>query len=204
MGLAEAASHLRVLAGGDGAGQGIPAPAGHCAGVSKAAIRAMTFVIRGYGICHCCITPPTMGVSMRVPAVLVCFFAIALAGCGASPSSEGPHPSELQSASDEVATPSPNYTEVKKGVYYYTTGISENDQKDGRAAGGVVGFRYKGKNADGDFVVKMIDGGLATCSDPCKIIHLDDGEAIAFNPNSVIGGAFEDAINGFLKQKGGK
>ena len=98
--------------------------------------------------------------------------------------------------------PAPMYAEHRKGVYYYSTGISENAKADGKAAAEVLGFRYRGQNADGEFVIAAADssGITATCSNPCKVIHASTGEAVAYTPESVIGAVFTDAINGFLEE----
>ena len=127
--------------------------------------------------------------------------ALALAGCGESPTgSATAEPDATPTA--EAPTP-PNYVEHRKGVYYYVAAVSENDQKDGHGAGKAIGFKYLGKNADGEYTLVAVSEngaaiGKATCADPCKIIH-DQGETFEYNPQSVIGSAFEDAINGRLE-----
>ena len=42
-------------------------------------------------------------------------------------------------------------------------------------------------------------GYVSTCSVPCKLIRDGDGRRTAYRPSSIIGGAFEDAMRGFLK-----
>lgn len=96
--------------------------------------------------------------------------------------------------------PAPQYIEHKGGVYYYSAAVSENDQKSGQAAGEVVGFRYLGRNSDGDYILQQ-DGTprRATCSDPCRVIHYNLGPPLAYEPGSVIGAAMTDALNGNLE-----
>lgn len=127
--------------------------------------------------------------------ILFCF---ALMGCSEVDSSSLPE-EEPQVVQTE---PVPMYAEHRKGVYYYSTGISENAKADGKAAAEVLGFRYRGENDDGEFVIAAADssGITATCSNPCKVIHVSTGEAVAYAPESVIGAVFTDAINGFLEE----
>ncbi|HSF12284.1 MAG TPA: hypothetical protein VLA50_04860 [Erythrobacter sp.] len=99
--------------------------------------------------------------------------------------------------------PPPNFTESENGVYYYIAAVSEEDSKKGKVAGEVHGFKFLGKDKDGKVNIASIsDNGdiiyKATCSDPCSIIKYDDGDRVAFNPSSIIGAAFEDALNGHL------
>ncbi|PTR06404.1 MULTISPECIES: hypothetical protein [unclassified Novosphingobium] len=135
--------------------------------------------------------------------------ALALAGCGGEAAAPAPGGSTSAAATTEAAAetsaaPEPNFVERRNGIYYYLSQVSENDQKDGRGVGHAVGFRYLGKAADGDFkVAGVTDGGAtvmtATCSDPCKIIHVSTGEAVGYEPTTVIGGVFTDAMNGLLE-----
>lgn len=133
--------------------------------------------------------------------------ALALAGCGGetpAPDGSSSATATAEAAADTGAAPEPNFVERRNGIYYYLSQVSENDQKDGRGVGHAVGFRYLGKTADGDFkVAGVTDGGAtvmtATCSDPCKIIHVSTGEAVGYEPTTVIGGVFTDAMNGLLE-----
>lgn len=132
--------------------------------------------------------------------------ALALAGCGgeaASPSGGTPD-TATEAAAETSAAPEPHFVEHRKGIYYYLTAVSENDQKDGRGTGHALGFRYLGKTADGDFkVASVTENGAtimtSTCADPCKIIHVSSGEAVGYEPDTVIGGVFTDAMNGLLE-----
>lgn len=121
---------------------------------------------------------------------------------GVKPNPEVSPSDSASQAADVPPPPSHNWAEYKKGVYYYIAAVSENDKKDGRSAGDAVGFRYRGKNSDGDDVVEAMTaiGPIrSTCSDPCSIIHMQRGETIAFEPASIIGEVFTDAENGQLE-----
>jgi len=91
--------------------------------------------------------------------------------------------------------------EERDGVYWYVSDVSENQRKAGRSAGDAMGFRYLGKNEDGEMRLAAADPPYVTavCADPCRIIHFSDGTNLAFEPTSVIGAAFQDAMNGFLE-----
>ena len=135
---------------------------------------------------------------------MISLVALGLAGCGKAP--PAPVASEAVDSlpSEEASSaPTPNYAEHRKGVYYYIAAVSENDQKDGHSAGKALGFKYLGKNAEGDYVLGVVDDSgkvlaKATCADPCRVIH-DFGQTYEYNPKSVIGSAFQDAMNGLLE-----
>ena len=100
--------------------------------------------------------------------------------------------------------PAHNYAEEEDGVYFYVSAVSEEDRKKGKAVGDVYGYRYLGKNDEGQHVIASVTNNgqiifKAYCSEPCKIIKYGDGDRSAFSPNSIIGSAFQDAINGALK-----
>lgn len=144
---------------------------------------------------------------MRVSTITV--LAIALASCG-----DGNSKIPINAQTDAVATdassrskPAPNYAQEENGVYYYIAGLSEEDRKKGQAAGDVLGYKYYGKNAEGEHVIANVLSAKgketeilrSSCTDPCVIIKHPDGTRIAYNPESVIGAAFQDAIHGNLK-----
>ncbi len=96
---------------------------------------------------------------------------------------------------------SPNYAEKDGDAYLYVTAVTEEDQKKGKAVGDVVMFRYRGVR-DGMHVLESIgENGqvfsTAECAEPCRIIKRRFGgttERLPYEPNSIIGSAFEDAI----------
>lgn len=132
-----------------------------------------------------------------------------LASCEQKTADPGPTPSDAAIASSvggvaPVLAETHNYIEEDAGTYFYVTAVSEEDQKRGVAAGDVIGYRYLGKNDEGQDTLALVakDGRVVQrsyCSEPCAIIKVQDGERIAYNTQSIIGSAFEDAINGKLK-----
>lgn len=102
----------------------------------------------------------------------------------------------------------PNYSFVEDGVYGYVAGISEEEQKQGKAAGDVLLYRYAGM-FDGKLRLEHMDPAgnivaVSECSRPCVAIKMWSSSGIkqfAYNPESVIGAAYEDALKGRLKRK---
>lgn len=145
---------------------------------------------------------------------------LALAGCGSQSekSAAAAYPTysspPIEAAPVSITTtptaysppePTHNYVEVRDGTYFYVASVSEEERKLGKAAGRVSGYRYFGRNADGEHELAYVyqSGALgfrARCPDNCRIIRFSSGEPLAYNPASIIGGAFEDAINGFLRR----
>ena len=140
--------------------------------------------------------------------VIVAACAALVTSCGPSETAPPPIVASTNSEPFKAALPAPvpvaNFVEEEKGTYFYVTAVSEEDQKKGIAVGDVVGFRYFGKNEKGQHVLASVtdDGRIvskASCSEPCTIIKRADGTRIAYDPSSIIGSAFQDAINGLLK-----
>ena len=140
---------------------------------------------------------------MRVRLCAV-FAALIIGGC----SNEAPVNSSaanLDSAT-EISPQQPRYDDSEDGVYFYASDVSEEDKKKGKALGSVSGFRYLGRDASGRYKLGLVsDSGSIisryACANPCKIIkNLGSGERIPFSSPSIIGAAFEDAINGLLKE----
>ena len=104
--------------------------------------------------------------------------------------------------------PSHHYNFREGDVYGYVAAVSEDAQKRGQVAGDVVMFRYAGFSG-GQFHLEQLNAqkeviGSATCAKPCVAIKSDiEGhvERIAYNPDSIIGAAFDDAMNGQLRPK---
>lgn len=147
------------------------------------------------------------GILVRQRIVISAACAIMLVSCEKSETASPPivaaTDSELPTAELPAPVPTHNFVEEERGTYYYVTAVSEEDQKKGKAVGDVLGYRYLGKNDKGQHVLASVaDNGRviakAYCSEPCTIIKYGDGERIAYNPNSIIGSAFQDAINGLL------
>lgn len=114
---------------------------------------------------------------------------------------------EFAEAPPPAPPPEPNFDFVEDGTYGYIAGISEEDRKRGKAAGNVYLFRYVGTH-DGKHRLEHVtsDGAIVAvseCSKPCvgiRIYHNGSSERLAFNPGSVIGAAFDDALSGRLKR----
>lgn len=148
---------------------------------------------------------------MQKRLVTLAACAIVLTSCGQSETASPPSvaaadtdPAALDLPPPPAPVPTHNYVEREGATYFYVTAVSEEDQKKGKAVGDVLGFRYLGKNDKGQHALAQVaDNGRvisnALCSEPCAIIKYGEGERIAYNPDSIIGSAFQDAINGFLK-----
>jgi hypothetical protein len=103
---------------------------------------------------------------------------------------------------------SPNYSEEEDGIYSYIAAVSEEDQKQGKAAGSVLRFAYRGVQ-DGKHVLSLVDDSgdvvsTSECSKPCRIIKTTIAGSVMrqeYTPESLIGAAFQDALNGNLKVK---
>jgi hypothetical protein len=145
-------------------------------------------------------------------AVPLTFAIVLLAACGSNESSTKPTDSDTAKSLAPIAPPpppSPNFADEENGTYFYVSAVSEEDRKKGKAVGSVVGFRYGGKNDNGQHILISVDGSgrditKSYCSEPCVIIKYDTGERIAFSPDSIIGSAFQDSINGYLKPRSTK
>ena len=108
-----------------------------------------------------------------------------------------------------AALPKPYYASKEAGKYYYVSAVSEEDRKKGKAAGDVVIIRYLG-TVHGRQTLETIheDGtviAVDTCTRPCSIIRevypgSGNPELIPYNEDSIIGAAFADGFNGFLKR----
>lgn len=145
---------------------------------------------------------------MRQHFAIVAACATMLASCGksenTSASTDSATDTEISASDTPATTPTQNFVEEEEGTYYYVTAVSEDEQKTGKAVGDVLGFRYFGKNDKGQHVLASVaeSGRIiakASCSEPCAIIKYGDSERVAYNPNSVIGSAFQDAMNGLLR-----
>lgn len=148
------------------------------------------------------------GIRMQYRLIIVAAIGATLAGCGKSETATPPNIASNDTAHTPTAplvpAPTPNFVEEERGTYFYVTAVSEEDRKKGKAVGDVVGFRYLGRNdREQHTLASVTDGGRviskAYCAEPCSIIKRSDGTRIAYDPDSIIGSAFQDAINGLLK-----
>ena len=105
--------------------------------------------------------------------------------------------------------PTKKYASKEGDKYYYVSEVSENDKKDGKATGDVLIYRYLGV-IDGKYTIERVEedgtvAQIATCRKPCAIIKMIDSigrqlDSLPYNEDSVIGSAFADSFNGFLKR----
>jgi hypothetical protein len=100
----------------------------------------------------------------------------------------------------------PHFDDQEGDTYFYASAVSEEDKKKGKAVGGVVNFRYLGESGGVHKIASVDDRGRALlryeCPTPCRIIKRtfdSEIERIPYDPQSVIGAAFEDALNGSLR-----
>ena len=125
--------------------------------------------------------------------------SIALSGCDTGPTAE---PAPTTPAGEP--RPAARYDLVEGDVYFYVGDSTAEKKAEGKILGSVSSFRYFGKNKDGlHEIASLSDNGKslfnATCAEPCVIIKLDDGERLPFDPSSIIGAVFQDALDGHLK-----
>jgi hypothetical protein len=106
----------------------------------------------------------------------------------------------------EVA-PQHRYDFKEGRTYGYISAVSEEDQKKGKAAGDVSTFTYQG-NEGSVYRLALVDPkgvqlARYECTKPCVAIKAywanGDVQRIAYNPDSVIGSVYQDAMNGFLE-----
>jgi hypothetical protein len=128
------------------------------------------------------------------------------AGNNASTKVDNNWPANTPASQSQV--PPANYEEKEGDTYFYVTAVSEEDRKTGKSAGNVVAFKYLGEK-DGLYRLELVDDdgsriGVSECPRQCKVIKSTwrDGSVkhVGFNPESVVGSAFEDAFNGHLKR----
>lgn len=140
---------------------------------------------------------------MTFKIAIAVFVGLTLAGCENSDSAVRQQDTPIPAAQIVPTKPAKNYTEEENGTYFYIAAVSDEDRKKGVAAGEVIGYRYLGLNDKQQHTLQLVsDSSDATmkayCSDPCAIIKFENGDRISFNPSSIIGAAFQDAINGHL------
>ncbi|MBB5687478.1 hypothetical protein [Sphingobium boeckii] len=126
-------------------------------------------------------------------------------------SSENPPTNVVVDSNEKTAEMLPvqdqhNYIEREKYTYFYATAISEEDRKQGKVVGKILAFQYLGLRNGTHNLASLDDQGrrlyTSECSVPCRVIKNNAGGRIdrtPYEPDSVIGSAFEDAINGRLE-----
>jgi hypothetical protein len=101
--------------------------------------------------------------------------------------------------------PAPYYDVAENGVYYYVGVPSPEARQKGSVSGNTIGFQYLGRNDLGEHILQRVVNGVpawkSACANPCNLIKHDNGDRQVYNPDSIIGGAYRDAIMGFMKPK---
>ena len=102
----------------------------------------------------------------------------------------------------EVPVPDHNYSANEDGIYLYAQTLSPAQREAGVAAAGFVAFKYLGVKDGLHYLQDENSMVMATCANPCTIIRQTlNGQVvnrIQYNSQTIIGAAFDDAINGKL------
>lgn len=145
--------------------------------------------------------------NLRMKYIQICLISALLAACSEKTPSDAitGTDGDFSASSQPIipAKPEKNYTEVEDKTYFYVGAVSEEDKNKGRAVGDVFSFRYFGTNKEGQHILALVtESGQviskSRCGDPCSIIKSDNGERIPYDTSSIIGSAFQDALNGHL------
>lgn len=135
--------------------------------------------------------------------------AITLSGCNPATPKEKIESSDKPPTSNSLAdlqASHHNYAERDGDLYMYITAVSDEEKAKGRATGDVLIYRYQGREGRVHILNQVDDGGdlvaRLECTEPCRIIKMKVGSEISripHNSDSVVGSAFDDAINGNLE-----
>jgi hypothetical protein len=103
----------------------------------------------------------------------------------------------------EPLPPQPLYASIDGDDYLYSAGISDDARDAGQVAGQFIAFRYRGVK-DGKITLTG-EGMTLRCDENCTVITMVDQfgnkQHLEYNPASVAGAAFTDAINGLLVER---
>lgn len=103
----------------------------------------------------------------------------------------------------EQLPPEPMYASIDGDEYLYGVSLSDDARNAGQVAGQFIAFRYRGVR-DGKTTLTS-EGMTLRCDENCRVISITDefGERqhLEFNPASVAGMAFTDAMNGLLVEQ---
>lgn len=143
---------------------------------------------------------------MRIVSWIVIGLSLTSCGSAPQPEREAVNISTSDAISADLAATRNNYDEKEGRTYLYTTAVSDEDKAKGRAVGDVLMYQYLGKEGGKHVLTQVGDNGAvisrSECSDPCRIIKSESHgvtNRIPYNTGSVIGAAFEDALNGRLE-----
>jgi hypothetical protein len=137
---------------------------------------------------------------MRVPTLLatIVIASASLTACSA-PASVSRDTDASKTSADEGAH---NWTVHQDGAYGYPAAFAS--ERNAVAAARVIMFRYLGR-VDSEYEIGSEDalGTIAACANPCtRVRYIQEGETVqrvALDPQSPIGLAFKDAVNGQLE-----
>ena len=116
-----------------------------------------------------------------------------------------PTPSSTTNVRPTSSPATANYVERDGDRYLYVTAVSDEDKTKGNATGKVVMYQYLGIFQSKYRLRNVAENGqpLTTweCPTPCRIIKSVGipVQRVPFEPTSIIGAAFEDAIAGRLQ-----
>jgi hypothetical protein len=123
-------------------------------------------------------------------------------------SAPAPAPAPAPVAVPVPAPPRHRYNFKDGDLYGYLGAISEEDQKRGVATPSVVRFRYTGFWQGAHHLLLIADSGSVLEADECAVPCIAIKETyyngqvrrVGYSPDSIVGAAFEDAINGQLRR----
>jgi hypothetical protein len=115
-----------------------------------------------------------------------------------------------QAAPSPPPLPTHKYDFEDKGVYGYVAAVSDEERAKGRATGELSLFAYRGSKQGVHRLTMyndaMVRFGDYECETPCRVIRSLSGETVVrripYNPSSILGAAFADALAGRLRING--
>ena len=119
---------------------------------------------------------------------------------GATTASSG---AAIPESTEEPEPPQPLYASIDGDDYLYSAGISDDARDAGQVAGQFIAFRYRGVK---DGKITLTGNGMTLrCDENCTVITMTDQfgnkQHLEYNPSSVGGAAFADAMNGLLVER---
>jgi hypothetical protein len=137
----------------------------------------------------------------KVAAAMIIPASLLLASCGSEPEATA-DASAMSATEPTPAQPRHYYASIDGDEYLYAHRISEDAKNAGQAATEYTAFRYRGVK-NGKITLTSEDMTL-TCDLDCKVITVSmpygPKQRMEYNPDSVAGGAFYDAMNGMLAE----
>lgn len=114
----------------------------------------------------------------------------------------------LLTPADAPVVPDHNFSFRDGSSYGYIGGISDEDRKNGKAAGDVFMITYLGHWGEAYHLAEVNDAGQMTSNYECgtnciaiKSYRYGTVRRIAYAPESLIGAAFQDAMRGRLRER---